>query len=188
MNLQVIILIITIFMIINTYYDGKYITLLKSWKKYYIMIGYLFFGGSIMYYIKKNPNDGHQLLQHATNSIKYMPIDKSSTDFLSPVLNHVSSLTQPKQTIENVISRFSSDVPKNSDKPTKRSVGETKKKYVAANQNWTCAHCKCKLPAWFEVDHVKRLQYGGSNDISNLEALCRECHGKKTAEEHLNII
>ena len=68
---------------------------------------------------------------------------------------------------------------------TKRSVSETKKKYVASQQDWKCKHCKCKLPAWFEVDHVIRLEYGGSNNVDNLVALCRNCHGKKTAMENL---
>ena len=42
-----------------------------------------------------------------------------------------------------------------------------------------------KLPAWFEVDHKTRLEHGGTNEVNNLEALCRECHGKKTAMENL---
>jgi 5-methylcytosine-specific restriction endonuclease McrA len=29
------------------------------------------------------------------------------------------------------------------------------------------------------------LEYGGSNHIDNLVALCRECHGKKTTIENL---
>ena len=68
---------------------------------------------------------------------------------------------------------------------TKRSVSETKKKFVAASQNWHCKGCQKQLPAWFEVDHVMKLEYGGSNDITNLVALCRDCHGKKTAYENL---
>lgn len=70
-------------------------------------------------------------------------------------------------------------------KSTKRCVSETKKKFVAAQQGWTCDHCKCQLPAWFEVDHITRLEYGGSNHVDNLVALCRNCHGKKTALENL---
>ena len=46
-------------------------------------------------------------------------------------------------------------------------------------------NCKNKLPAWFEVDHKIRLDQGGSNDIDNLVALCRNCHGKKTASENM---
>ena len=68
---------------------------------------------------------------------------------------------------------------------TKRSVSETKKKFVAAQQNWNCAKCKKQLPAWFEVDHTIRLEHGGTNHVSNLTALCRDCHGEKTAMENL---
>jgi 5-methylcytosine-specific restriction endonuclease McrA len=69
--------------------------------------------------------------------------------------------------------------------PTKRSVSETKKKYVASSQNWKCGGCGKQLTAWFEVDHKVRLEYGGSNEVSNLVALCRECHGEKTTMENL---
>ena len=65
----------------------------------------------------------------------------------------------------------------NSGRMTKRSVSETKKN-IASQQDWKCKHCKCKLPAWFEVDHVTRLEYGGSNNVDNLVALCRNCHAK----------
>ena len=67
----------------------------------------------------------------------------------------------------------------------KRSVSETKKKYVASQQGWKCGDCKTQLNAWFEVDHIKRLEHGGTNEISNLVALCRDCHGKKTAMENM---
>jgi 5-methylcytosine-specific restriction endonuclease McrA len=30
-----------------------------------------------------------------------------------------------------------------------------------------------------------RLEYGGTNDVDNLVALCRNCHGKKTASENM---
>jgi hypothetical protein len=70
-------------------------------------------------------------------------------------------------------------------KATKRSVSETKKKYVAAQQGWKCGKCQKQLPAWFEVDHKIRLEHGGSNHIDNLVALCRDCHGEKTAMENI---
>jgi len=73
----------------------------------------------------------------------------------------------------------------NSKKATKRSVSETKKKYVASLQNWKCGHCQNQLNAWFEVDHKMRLENGGGNEVDNLIALCRDCHGKKTAMENM---
>ena len=37
----------------------------------------------------------------------------------------------------------------------------------------------------FEIDHKIRLEHGGGNDVTNLVALCRECHGQKTAMENM---
>jgi 5-methylcytosine-specific restriction endonuclease McrA len=70
-------------------------------------------------------------------------------------------------------------------KSTKRCVSETKKKFVAAQQGWKCGSCQKQLPAWFEVDHKIRLEHGGSNHVDNLVAMCRDCHGRKTAMENL---
>lgn len=42
---------------------------------------------------------------------------------------------------------------------------------------------RCGATGALEVDHVTPLFQGGSNDMSNLETLCHECHAKKTAEE-----
>ena len=36
-----------------------------------------------------------------------------------------------------------------------------------------------------EIDHKIRLENGGSNEVENLVALCRECHGGKTAMENM---
>ena len=71
------------------------------------------------------------------------------------------------------------------NKQQKRSVSETKKKYVASNQDWKCGQCRQKLTHTFEIDHRVRLEYGGTNDVTNLVALCRECHGNKTAMENM---
>jgi 5-methylcytosine-specific restriction endonuclease McrA len=65
----------------------------------------------------------------------------------------------------------------------KRRVHTMTKKIVAAEQKWMCALCGQLLTACFEVDHIVRLEIGGSNERFNLEALCRECHGMKTAYE-----
>jgi 5-methylcytosine-specific restriction endonuclease McrA len=68
---------------------------------------------------------------------------------------------------------------------TKRSVSETKKKYVAASQDWKCGGCQQQLDHTFEIDHKLRLEYGGGNEVQNLIALCRNCHGRKTASENM---
>ena len=67
----------------------------------------------------------------------------------------------------------------------KRNVTGLMKKKVAASQEWKCGHCKATLDETYEVDHIKALFNGGSNDQSNLVALCPHCHRKKTVEERL---
>mgnify|MGYP004004057323 CR=1 FL=1 len=73
----------------------------------------------------------------------------------------------------------------NTFKSKKRSVSESKKKFVAAQQQWACDGCSSMLDHTFEIDHRIRLEYGGSNDTDNLVAMCRNCHGKKTSLENM---
>jgi hypothetical protein len=124
--------------------------------------------------------------------IKYMPINKSSLDMFTPIIDFTNQQSSSimEQINDITPSIFSTNTQeqkilssgKNSNK---RSVSETKKKYVASLQNWKCAKCLKQLNAWFEVDHKIRLEYGGGNNVENLEALCRECHGKKTSMENM---
>ena len=74
-----------------------------------------------------------------------------------------------------------------SPKKHKRNVSESKKKFIASNQKWKCAHCQNLLDNTYEVDHIVALYKGGSNELNNLEALCRNCHGKKTFMEKMGI-
>lgn len=192
MRLELFVLLITGFLVINTYHDGKYLKIIKSWKKYYQITFYIFLGLSLYIFIKKYPDQGHSLFSHANRFIKFMPIDKDSSDLLSPLLNFskYSNNTNTSQFNRMMNSGRNSPIPvgnigTSQKTSTKRCVSETKKKFVASNQNWKCASCNIQLPAWFEVDHKIRLDRGGDNHVSNLEALCRNCHGKKTAMESM---
>ena len=67
----------------------------------------------------------------------------------------------------------------------KRNVNNTVKKLIAANQEWKCNKCKELLDASYEIDHIIPLYRNGSNHVNNLQALCRNCHGKKTILDNL---
>jgi hypothetical protein len=67
----------------------------------------------------------------------------------------------------------------------KRNVTGLMKKKVAASQGWKCGNCSKLLDETYEVDHKLALYKGGSNDESNLVALCPHCHRKKTVDERL---
>lgn len=181
---------VTGFLIYNTYYDGKYTNLIKMNIKYVKIIMYAFAGWTIYIMFKKNPNNTKNFLYHANNYIKYLPIDKNTSDVLTPIFDFTSNPIFTNNT--NTNSYAYTDVNDKrilqSGKHTntiKRSVSETKKKYVAAKQHWRCNVCNQQLDHTFEVDHILDLQFGGDNTVDNLVALCRNCHGKKTMETKL---
>jgi hypothetical protein len=193
MKFELLIFGVTAFLIANTYYENKYIDMMKKWKKYYQMIGIAFVGISVYVYLKRYPEQSRSVFTHANSVVKYLPIDRNTTHFLSPILDLARGqyggdishqerrmMTSGAQNVQNV-----QNVAGTGARIAKRSVSETKKKYVAAEQGWKCHDCKEQLPAWFEVDHKIRLDSGGTNHIDNLVALCRNCHGKKTAMENL---
>lgn len=194
MRLEIFVLGLTAFFVYNAYTDGKYTKMLLSFKKYYKMIFYVLLGLGIYILLKRNPTQGRNMLLYANNIVKFMPIDKTSMDMLSPIMDFTSkndddSFMKNLNGMDNtnMSSGFCNEtrISSSGKNGTKRSVSETKKKYVAANQDWKCGNCKEQLDHTFEIDHKLRLEYGGGNDVNNLIALCRNCHGRKTASENM---
>lgn len=208
MRIEIILLLITGAVMANIYTDGKLLRSAFAYKKYYQMAG-VAFGAIVLYLLfKKNPQNVHGMVHTANEYMKYLPVDKNTSSMLSPILDFTSKFSGMSESaailsmdnrmgnsgiqnyaenrimqsggMDNALATNANVINK-----TKRSVSETKKKYVAAQQGWCCGKCKRQLPAWFEVDHKIRLEHGGSNHIDNLVALCRDCHGEKTAIENL---
>lgn len=172
MNINLIILLITGGLLYNTYYENFLFKSFEKYKKYYKMGLIVIAALGFYIIISKNPLNGYNTIRAAQQYINVLPMDKNSKDFLKPFM----SLSPEEKAIQQLVSP---------SRTNKRSVSETKKKFVASNQNWKCGDCKEQLKAWFEVDHIKRLDQGGSNDVDNLVALCRNCHGKKTSMENI---
>ena len=172
MNTNLIILLITGALLYNVYHENFLFKSFEKYKKYYKMGAIVIAALGFYVIINKNPAKGYSTLKAAQQYINVLPIDKNSKDFLKPFM----SLSPEEKAVQRIMT---------SGKSSKRSVSETKKKFVASNQNWKCEDCKEQLKAWFEVDHIKRLDQGGSNDVDNLVALCRNCHGKKTSMENI---
>lgn len=209
MRVELWVLGIVGFLIYDTYHDGKYSKIILSWKKYYRM-AFIGFAAIMVYLLlKRDPAHFKSILLYANNMIRYAPIDRASLSVISPILDFTSGsatdgINQGKGFMEmlnedlnpghnymaqerRILSSgaVATGSGATTGKPTKRSVSETKKKYVASQQDWKCNGCGQRLNAWFEVDHKVRLEHGGGNEVDNLVALCRECHGKKTAMENL---
>ena len=56
---------------------------------------------------------------------------------------------------------------------------------VASRQGWKCNICEILLDFSYQVDHITPLSRGGSNDIGNLQALCSNCHAKKSLSDYI---
>ena len=55
---------------------------------------------------------------------------------------------------------------------------------IIQKQDNTCNKCsKSFSPFNIHIDHIVGIQFGGSNDEDNLQALCLECHHAKTIKE-----
>jgi len=97
--------------------------------------------------------------------------------------NYVAQLSGVDRVINNFTSTQSQPIEIEKTKKLKRNVTESMKKMVASEQQWQCAVCKKVLDYTYEIDHVIPLFKGGTNEMNNLQALCRSCHGKKTITE-----
>jgi hypothetical protein len=189
MRFELVIMLIAGLIMGNIYTEGKYLKMVLSGKKYMQMVGVAIGALCIYWLFKKNPEQAHKMLVASNEYIKYLPVDRNTTNMISPILNFsgygAAAAAAASASLESGSAVMEERIRTSGRGGTKRSVSETKKKFVASGQNWRCGGCGNQLNAWFEVDHKIRLEDGGSNHVDNLMAVCRECHGKKTAMENL---
>ena len=215
MRLEIILFAITALILHNIYTEGKTIRMAMKYKKYSHMVGVVCFAFFLYYLFKHNPKKVEDIVMSSQDYMKYLPIDTHTSSILNPILDFTKknqyfrnwttaedsnliplgelqqNTTQQNTTLPiatpqpTIVKRGTTGGTTEEIKKTKRSVSETKKKWVASRQHWKCDECNKMLPAWFEVDHITRLEHGGSNHVDNLRALCRDCHGRKTSMENL---
>lgn len=190
MKIQFVILVVAAAIMSNIYYEGKLVQLAFANKKYFQMAG-VAVGASVLYYlVKYNPFYATKIVAASNEYMKYMPVDKNTRNFLSPLLaaagggGYGGGGYTPTPQASSIIGGGGGSGGGGAPR-FKRAVSETKKKYVASNQNWHCGHCGTTLNHTFEVDHIVSLHNGGSNEVDNLVALCPTCHREKTAKENM---
>ena len=67
---------------------------------------------------------------------------------------------------------------------SKNQFTPSQKKTIIFNQDYKCKICDILLPTDFEIDHIISRADGGTNDLSNGQALCKVCHERKTYQEN----
>ncbi|MFQ3583430.1 MAG: HNH endonuclease [Cyanobacteriota bacterium] len=54
------------------------------------------------------------------------------------------------------------------------------REYILQRDGFRCLGCgKTASQAKLQIDHIVPIAHGGSNDISNLQTLCRDCNLRK---------
>ena len=66
----------------------------------------------------------------------------------------------------------------------RRKINQKIRETIATNQDHKCNDCKNTLTKYFQIDHLIGLQYGGTDETDNLQALCGDCHTKKSVIEN----
>ena len=189
MRIEIVIFLIGAALVYNVYTDGIWLQKIMSHKKY-LTIGAIILGSLFLCWLfRRNPASAVKMLQHSNEYLKYLPVDGGASQWISPILD----FTMKKQFQDSSPSSlsfadFENDNSSSSDSghvlsKTKRSVSETKKRFVASQQNWLCQKCGEMLPPTYEIDHIVRLDRGGTNELTNLAALCPSCHRQKTMLE-----
>jgi hypothetical protein len=66
----------------------------------------------------------------------------------------------------------------------RRSMTEPERRLVLEKQENKCSGINCKLTSMsghpYDIDHKIPIQFGGTDEHNNLQALCTECHRNKT--------
>ena len=190
MKIELIMLVIVGGLAYHIYNDGKWLNMVATYKKQLQIGGVVVVGLFIYWLIKYNPMMAGKILLSGKDYVKYMPLDSGVTSFLSPAIDFTGKWIGGGGGGGAGGGRQMAAITKmenSGGNSTKRSVSETKKKFVASNQNWLCKDCGQQLDGLYEIDHVIQLSKGGTNHISNLEALCVRCHKLRTVSDKLAI-
>jgi len=193
MRIELVVLLIAALVAFHIYTDGKYVKMVMGYKKYWQMAAVIVGALVLCWLLRRDPGKARDMLESTQSYLKYMPLDGKTTSWVSPLLDFTSKRTFSDATVGGsasqqerpVISLDSVGSDSSNSRRFKRSVSESKKKFVAARQKWLCNDCGTMLTATYEIDHVVRLDRGGTNHIDNLAALCPNCHRQKTMMENL---
>ena len=60
--------------------------------------------------------------------------------------------------------------------------------WLLTTQRYKCAVCRQEIKHKYHVDHIEPLAKGGSNDKSNLQALCPTCNNQKHAADPIDFM
>lgn len=85
-----------------------------------------------------------------------------------------------KNTFEEILSEYISQPSIVSRSKNRPKISSNKRKTVLERDAYRCVNCNSHLDLC--VDHICPVSKGGTNDIDNLQTLCRSCNSSKGAK------
>ena len=103
---------------------------------------------------------------------------------ISDVFSNVSDMNVSSATVNHLSNQNNFEEMINNKTSRKRKVSSKIRQQVLERDNYTCQMCgRTRFDGVkLEVDHIIPVAKGGSDNISNLQTLCRECNRGKSAK------
>jgi len=110
-------------------------------------------------------------------------------DEIIDVLNQSRKVSKKK--VENKIfgtSRKKKSTKGEKDGPKRKRLAKAQKTLILKSQHFKCAKCGCDISKITpHYDHRIPLAMGGSDTLTNIQALCGTCHTEKSKFDKLEI-
>ena len=97
-------------------------------------------------------------------------------------IKHVADVNKIQYTNEGLGSLVISILEKSRQPIDRVFLSESERATFLSDWGYNCVGCSMKCE-YLEIDHIRPLSAGGTNDKCNLQPLCKDCHLKKTVEE-----
>lgn len=87
------------------------------------------------------------------------------------------------------LSKEIEDIKSQIERPAKRRnirhpISSQERRNIIESQQNKCNTCSSELSDYYEIDHIIAMQFGGTDELNNLQALCCECHARKSRTEN----
>ena len=124
----------------------------------------------------KNENEEDVIIACDTNYSEGIEYEKMKHVAVNNKINYIN------EGVGSVICK----VLENSSKQERQYLNQAEKEEFIKSFDFECQGCgmNCNEINDFEIDHIKPLSSGGSNDYDNLQPLCKSCHKEKTKNEN----
>ena len=140
--------------------------------------------------VVQNKNKKLEVLEEQVNLLKLQCKQECKTLYVEKELDNDSlcdvklKLVQLSEKVEELNARCKTiDGKRISQKSTRKPTKQIRID-VYNKQNKQCNMCKVELNDVWQLDHCVALQFGGEDNIENLQALCCQCHATKSIQEN----